>query len=96
MNCHYCNQTCFIYGDGWKCTPCQTEYQRGVIRISCHIKGQEYTLEMRYEHSDFPARIWKRKDSYSFAQPILALKEIPQGIIPSNIRDKLKFYLTFS
>jgi hypothetical protein len=93
MNCHYCNQICRCNVSSWICESCRVEYFDGHINYSTDINGTKYTLQLRYEHTEFPARIIGGTGKNVVA---LKLTSLPQNITPTNVNEKIRLYLLFS
>lgn len=109
MNCHYCHNLCRNNVSTWICDICPAEFGRGFTNLYTHINNKKYTFQMRFEHTEFPARIIcpnvsilsLPKDSpiesmIRIEEHIINLPKIPDNITPSNVQEKIKLYLLFS
>lgn len=99
MNCHYCKQTCvtLTQGSAYKCDPCKVQYYHHYVNLYCQFNQKEYIFQLRYEHTDFPARIIQKEIGRDYPlNVLLELPKIPENINPTNVLEKTKLYLLFS
>ncbi len=109
MNCHYCHNLCRNNVSSWICDICPAEFFNGHINLYTTINGKKYTFQMRFEHTEFPARIicprtkvldlipdGKIEHMVRMDSHIINLPKIPDNINPSNVQEKVKLYLLFS
>lgn len=60
------------------------------------MNGKEYIFQLRYEHTDYPARIIQKEIGRDYPlDVILELPKIP-NVTPQNVQEKIKLYLLFS
>ena len=102
MLCHYCHSPCPLTNvSTWTCKVCDVEFHPGHINMFTYIKGEKYTFQIRYEHTEFPARIicpykFDVSSLTNMRDNIINLPKIPENITPENVNEKVRLYLLFS
>lgn len=101
MKCHYCDKVCRNNVSSWICDNCSAEFFHGHINLYTSIKGEAYTFQMRFEHTQFPARIicpfnFDISGLSNRKNNIINLPKIPDNINPANVNEKVKLFLLFS
>lgn len=95
MNCHYCNKVCSTVSYRCFCYSCQTIYDAATVRIFCEIHNQEYFVEFRNGHYEFPTRIGKGNFNGYIRDYLINIPHRKTDITPTNIKEKISLYLTF-
>lgn len=89
MNCHYCDRECAKGSNDYQyCRTCYVDYAGHKMTMWCLINHKLYSLQINYEHTQYPAQIVHEKEV------LINFEKIPD-INPLNIEEKIRLYLKF-
>ena len=111
MNCLYCNQECQLITQGplpnglhenriAHCVPCNVAYYKGFHTISCVLDYKYFSVSYMDNHPNHWTSIYQHNitNSYSNCISDSIVLDFKHNVrfTPTNFKEKLKLYLTFS